>query len=217
MIVGQIHAHGVVNVILLIELLKNGALQPGLPGQVTAADHDGLGGVADPKALVLVIPVDPGLLQGGEAVRQAEGIAVADLPGLGVNLHHNQAGIGIRDHQLHLGQNRAFQVIHILAGMDMIDDLIVQQKVVFLHGDFLQSRHPRHRFLFILSSPPAKIKHFMPRPSPLLFAGIFMFFSLSKSRILPHSRQSLPYDSYLFFIISSYLSYAVHSFFRRTT
>lgn len=92
------------------------------------------GAWAHPQALILVVSVDPGLLQGGEALGQAEGVPVVDLFGLGVDVHHNEAGISIGDDELDLRQDRPLQVVHVWTGVDMVDNLVVKQEIILFHG-----------------------------------------------------------------------------------
>ena len=137
-VIGQVHGEGVVDVIPYIQIPVNGRGQPVLlPHDLAVPDHNGLGGVAHPQALVLVIPGNPFVLQGGEAVRQAEGVAVVDGLGLRVDLHGDDAGIGIGNEQLHLGQDGALELVQVPAGVDMVDHLVAQQKIVLFHGRLL--------------------------------------------------------------------------------
>ena len=62
---------------------------------------------------------------------------MVDGLGLRVDLHGDDAGIGIGNEQLHLGQDGALELVQVPAGVDMVDHLVAQQKIVLFHGRLL--------------------------------------------------------------------------------
>lgn len=165
-VIGEVQGHGVADVIGGVEVPVDQGVLP-VRRALAAPDHQGLWCVAHPQALVLVVPLDPQLLQLAKGFRQAEGVPVEDLPGVGINLHLHQTGIGAGDQQLHLGQDGALQVVHVLTGVDVVDNFVIKQKKILVHGPppFRQTRLRQRTCVPFYCPPPAK-----SRASPSFFS-----------------------------------------------
>ena len=164
-VIGEVQGHGVADIIGGVEVPVDQGVLP-VRRALAALDHQGLWCVAHPQALVLVVPLDPKLLQLAKGFRQAEGVPVEDLPGVGSNLHLHQTGIGAGDQQLHLGQDGALQVVHVLTGVDVVDNFVIKQKKILVHGPppFRQTRLRQRTCVPFYCPPPAK-----SRASPSFF------------------------------------------------
>ena len=133
--VSDVHLHAVVDVIIQIDFPVAGGGKPVVSRQDFAVPHHhGLWRMAEPDAVRLVNLPQPGPLCRLKLPGLTKRVPVDKLLGLRVHLNGEKAGIGVGDHQLQLSQQRRLQLLHGPAGVEPVEHLIVQQKVIGFHG-----------------------------------------------------------------------------------
>ena len=134
--VDQVHLEAVVKpiAVALIKPIGGDGEPLLLPQNLAVPEKHRLPGMAEPGGVGLVDALDPALLHRLEGFRPAEGDAMADLMAVRILLNGNDAGAGVGDDQLQLGQQHPPQFLHRPADVDAVDDLTAQQEFILFHG-----------------------------------------------------------------------------------
>ena len=134
-LIDQVHPDLVVDVIALVKGAVGGAAQADLVTlDVAAPEDDGFLAGAEPKVVVVLVVVDPGLFQLCELCRDAHGLTVGDLACFRVLADGDDAAVAVRDQQAQPPEDGAFQAVQRGTAEELIQDIVVEIKLVLIHG-----------------------------------------------------------------------------------